>query len=374
MLKGVIMILSNKIRCLPTKEQEIQFKKSAGTSRFVYNLMISENQKIYNEYLKSDVECKSPFISGYDFGKHITILKRLPEYQWFSDVSSQTTKQACLDCDTAFKRFFKKLSGFPKFKKKGNRDSFYVRCDTFKRTPKGFKGERLGNVKTAEPLPKSTKYYNPHIVYDNKYWYITFGIDVPEKVNDDNSGKTLGVDLGIKTFATVSDGTVVPNINKAKKPKSVYRKIKYFQRKLSRCKKGSRNRLKVVKKLQLLHRTLRCIRQNHIHQATNKLVKTKPAKIVIECLNVLGMLKNRKLSRAISEAGFYEFARQLEYKCRLWGIEFVKADRFFPSSKLCCNCGCKKDKLKLSERTYHCEHCGNVMDRDLNAAINLSYL
>lgn len=336
--------------------------------------MLFENRKSYNQYMKSDMKVKSPFISGISFGKYITRLKRTPEFSWLSDVGGKVAKQACVDCDNAFKRFFKKLSGFPKFKKKSERDSFYVNYETFKRTNEGFKGERLGNVRTAEPLPKADKYYNPRIVHDGKYWYITFGIDVPEKINDDNNGKTLGVDLGIKTFATVSDGTVIPNINKSRKPKSVYRKIKYFQRKLARCKKGSHNRIKTVKKLQLLHRKLRCIRSNHIHQATTMLVKTKPAKIVIECLNVIGMLKNRKLSRAISQAGFYEFARQLEYKCRLWGIEFLKADRFFPSSKLCSKCGCKKDKLKLSERTYHCEHCGNVMDRDLNAAINLSYL
>ena len=336
--------------------------------------MLSENKKVYANYLQSETKGQTSFISGYDFGKHITKLKRLPEYLWISDVGGKVAKQACFDCDNAFKRFFRKLSGFPKFKKKGERDSFYVNYETFKRTANGFKGERLGNVKTAEPLPKTDKYHNPRIIYDGKYWYITFGIDVPEKVNENNSGKTLGVDLGIKTFATVSDGTAIPNINKSRKPKSVYRKIKHFQRKLNRCRKGSSNRIKVVKKLKLLYRRLRNIRSNHIHQATTMLVKTKPAKIVIECLNVLGMLKNRKLSRAISEAGFYEFARQLEYKCKLYGIEFLKADRFFPSSKLCCKCGCKKDKLKLYERTYHCEHCGNIMDRDLNAAINLSYL
>lgn len=368
------MILSKKIRCLPTAEHIIAFKKASGTSRFIYNLMLSENKKAYANYLKSEVKEKSPFITGYDFGKYITELKKLPEYSWLSEVSSKIAKQACLDCDNAFKRFFKKLSEFPNFKKKGVKDSFYVRYDSIKVTQRGFKCEKLGEIKTSESVPKADKYYNPHIVYDGKYWYITFGIDVPEKNNENNTGKTLGVDLGIKTFATVSEGTVIPNINKSRKPKSVYRKIKYFQRKLNRCKKGSNNRIKVVKKLQLLHRKLRCIRQNHIHQATTMLVKTKPAKIVIECLNVLGMLKNRKLSRAISQAGFYEFGRQLEYKCRLWGIDFVKADRFFPSSKLCSNCGCKKDKLKLSERTYHCEHCGNVMDRDLNAALNLSYL
>ena len=368
------MVLSKKIRCLPTPEQVIKFRKSAGTSRFVYNLMLSENKKSYNESLKSNNKIESSFISGYDFGKYITKLKRLPEYSWLSEVGGKVAKQACLDCENAFKRFFKNLSGFPKFKKKSYHDSFYVNYERFKRTANGFRGECLGNVRTAEPLPKADKYYNPRIVYDGKYWYITFGIDVPEKVDKNNNGKTLGIDLGIKTFATVSDGTVIPNINKSRKPKSIYRKIKYFQRKLARCKKGSNNRIKVVNKLQLLHRKLRCIRSNHIHQATTMLVKTKPAKIVIECLNVLGMLKNRKLSRAISEAGFYEFARQLEYKCRLWGIEFLKADRFFPSSKLCSKCGCKKDKLKLSERTYHCEHCGNIMDRDLNAAINLSCL
>lgn len=368
------MILSRKIRCLPTPEQLIKFKKSTGTARFVYNLMISENKNMYHNYLQSNTKSKSPFISGYNFGKYITKLKRLPEYSWLSEVGGKVAKQTCIECDNAFKNFFKKLSGFPKFKKKGEHDSFYVNYETFKRTVNGFKGERLGNVKTTEPLPKVDKYYNPHIIYDGKYWYITFGIDVPEKINDDNNVKTLGVDLGIKEFATVSDGTVIPNINKSKKPKSIYRKIKHFQRKLAKCRKGSNNRIKVIKKLQLLHRRLRNIRNNYIHQATTMLVKTKPAKIVIECLNVLGMLKNRRLSRAISEAGFYEFARQLEYKCRLWGIDFVKADIFFPSSKLCSNCGCKKDNLKLSERIYHCEHCGNIMDRDLNAAINLSYL
>lgn len=368
------MILSRKIRCIPTPEQLIKFKKSTGTARFVYNLMISENRKSYNDYLKSNMKSKSLFISGYDFGKHITKLKKLSEYSWLSEVSSKVAMQACIDCDNAFKKFFKKLSGFPKFKKKGERDSFYVNYETFKRTVNGFKGECLGNVKTVETLPKADKYYNPRIIYDGKYWYITFGIDVPEQVNKNNSGKTLGIDLGIKSFATVSDGTVIPNINKSKKPKSVYRKIKHFQRKLVRCKKRSKNRIKVVKKLKLLYRRLGNIRQNHIHQATTMLVKTKPAKIVIECLNVLGMLKNRKLSRVISEAGFYEFGRQLEYKCKLYGIDFVKADKFFPSSKLCSKCGCKKDNLKLSERTYHCEHCGNTMDRDLNAAINLSYL
>lgn len=368
------MILSKKIRCLPTPEQLIKFKKSAGTARFVYNLMISENKKLYNNHLQSKENRKSPFITGYDFGKYITELKKLPEYSWLSEVSSKVAKQACIDCDNAFKRFFKKLSNFPKFKKKDIKDSFYVRYDSIKATQRGFKCEKLGEIKTSEPIPKVDKYYNPHIAYDGKYWYITFGIDVPEKVNENNSGKTLGVDLGIKTFTTVSDGTVISNINKSKKPKSIYRKIKYFLHKLTRCKKGSKNRIKVIKKLKLLYRRLRNIRQNHIHQATAMLVKTKPAKIVIECLNVLGMLKNRKLSRAISEAGFYEFARQLEYKCKLYGIDFLKADRFFPSSKLCCKCGCKKDNLKLSERTYHCEHCGNIMDRDLNAAINLSYL
>lgn len=368
------MLLSKKIRCIPTEEQEIKFKKSVGTARFVYNLMLSENTKIYKEYLLNGKKGISPFISGYDFSKRITVLKKTEEYSWLSEVSSKVVMQSCIDCDNAFKRFFKGLSDYPNFKKKGISNSFYVRYDSIKATQRGFKCEKLGEIKTSEAIPKVDKYYNPHIIYDGKYWYITFGIDVPEKVNEHNSGKILGVDLGIKTFVTISDGTVIPNINKSKRSKSIYNKIKYFQRKLARCKKGSKNRIKVVKKLKLLHRRLRNIRNNHIHQATSMLVKTKPIKIVIECLNVLGMLKNRNLSRAISEAGFYEFARQLEYKCKLYGIDFVKADRFFPSSKLCSNCGCKKDKLKLSQRIYHCEHCGNIIDRDLNAAINLSYL
>ena len=368
------MILSLKIRLQLTKEQEILCRKSVGVARFVYNLMLSENTKIYKEYVLNGKTGMSPFISGYDFSKRITVLKKTEEYSWLSEVSAKVAEKSCIDCDNAFKRFFKGLSNYPKFKKKGISNSFYVIYDSIKVTQRGFKCAKLGEIKTSEAIPKVDKYYNPHIIYDGKYWYITFGIDVPEKVNENNSGKILGVDLGIKTFATVSDGTVIPNINKSKRSKSIYKKIKYFQRKLARCKKGGNNRIKVVKKLKLLHRRLRNIRNNHIHQATSMLVKTKPIKIVIECLNVLGMLKNRNLSRAISEAGFYEFARQLEYKCKLYGIDFVKADRFFPSSKLCSNCGCKKDKLKLSQRIYHCEHCGNIIDRDLNAAINLSYL
>ena len=368
------MILSLKIRLKLTEEQEVLCRKSVGVARFIYNLMLSENNKIYKEYLLNGKQGTAPFISGYGFSKRITVLKKTEEYSWLSEVSAQVAVHSCIDCDTAFKRFFKGLSDYPKFKKKGTNNSFYVKYNSIKATQRGFKCEKLGEIKTSEPIPKVNKYHNPRIIYDGKYWYITFGIDVPEKVNENNSGKILGVDLGIKTFATISDGTVIPNINKSKNSKSIYKRIKYFQRKLARCKKGSNNRINVAKKLKLLHRRLRNIRSNHIHQATAMLVKTKPIKIVIECLNVLGMLKNRNLSRAISQAGFYEFARRLEYKCKLHGIEFLTADRFFPSSKLCSKCGCKKDKLKLSERIYHCKHCGNIMDRDLNAAINLSYL
>ena len=359
------MILSKKIRCLPTAEQEILFKRFSGAARFAFNLMLSENIKSF--------DLGEGYITGYDFSKLLTKLKQQPEYSWLKDISSKVPKQGCFDCDIAFKRFFNKTSKFPKFKKKGVCDSFYVNYQTFVKTHNGFRGERLGNVRTAEPLPKAEKYYNPRVKHDGKYWYITFGVDVVEK-NVENTGTTLGVDLGIKTFVTVSNGSVFANINKTKKTKSLYKKICLFQRKLSRCKKNGKNRQKILKKLKLMYRHLKYIRHNYIHQITTKLVKTKPAKVVVECLNVLGMLKNKFLSRVVAQAGFYTFVRQLEYKCRLWGIELLKADMFFPSSKLCSKCGCKKDKLKLSERIYRCEHCGNVMDRDLNAAINLSYL
>ena len=163
------MILSKKIRCLPTPEQLIKFKKSTGTARFVYNLMISENNKVYEEHLLNGKQGISPFISGYDFGKYVRKLKKLPEYAWLSEVGGKVATQACFDCDNAFKRFFKKLSNFPKFKKKGIKDSFYVRYDSIKVTQKGFKCEKLGEIKTSESIPKVDKYHNPRIIYDGKY-------------------------------------------------------------------------------------------------------------------------------------------------------------------------------------------------------------
>lgn len=365
------MIIAKKIRCLPTKEQLELFKKSAGVSRFVYNLMIYENTENYSFSKRHNLE--SSFINEREIRKFITKIKKLEEYSWLKEVSANIPKQSAKDCQEAFNKFLKKEKGYPKYKKKNHKQSFYVNYESFKSVGYGFKGEKLGIVKTVEEIPKCDIYHNPRMVYDNKYWYITFGIDVEEQTQKLNDF-SLGIDLGIKNFVTTSQNESFSNINKTKKVRKLNKRIKLYQRKLSKKEKGSANRNKNIKKLQLLHRKVKNIRLNYIHQITSYIVKTKPYKIVVEYLRVSNMLKNKKLSKEISECGFYEFRRQMEYKSKLNGIEFVLANTFFPSSKLCSCCGNKKQDLKLSDRIYKCEKCGIEIDRDYNASLNLSRL
>lgn len=355
------MIIAKKIRCLPDEKQLELFKKSAGISRFVYNLMIYKNKT------------SDKFINQSEIRKYITQIKKTNEYSWLKEVSANVPKQSAKDCQDAFNRFFKKSSNYPKFKKKTHKQSFYVNYETFKSVGYGFKGEKLGIVKTSEKIPNCKIYYNPRIIYDNKYWYITFGIDVEEN-NQELNDFSLGIDLGVKHFVTTSQKDVFENINKSLRIRKLTKRLKLYQRKLSKTQKASKNRRKILKKIQLLYRTIKNIRLNYIHQITSYIVKTKPYKIVVEYLKVSNMLKNKRLSKVISECGFYEFRRQLEYKSKLNGILFVLADTFFPSSKLCSNCGNIKKDLKLSERVYKCEKCKVEIDRDYNASLNLSRL
>ncbi|MDR0957639.1 MAG: transposase [Clostridiales bacterium] len=235
---------------------------------------------------------------------------------------------------------------------------------------------KLGWVITSEQLPRNTKFSNPRVVFDNKYWYITVGVEV-QVTNTKPTGKPIGIDVGIKILATLSNGMVYENPAKLQKVKKLTKKLKSEQRKCAKkYKKGdvTKNYLKAKRTVQRIYRKIANIRNNACHQMTADVVKTKPSVIVIEDLNVSGMMKNHKLARAVAEVSFAEIRRQLEYKCRLNGIELKIADRFYPSSKTCSVCGNKKDTLSLSERTYHCEHCGTVIDRDLNAAINLAKL
>ena len=385
------MLRAVKIRMLPTPEQEILFWKSSGVARWSYNYFLSENERVYQEYQKNG-ETGNKSISEGKVRKHINNVLKRTTHKWLGEVSNNVMKQAVKDADIALKRFFKEISGYPKYKSRHkSKISFYVNYESLKRLPNGFQGERLGYVKTAEPLPKVEGHYsNPHISYDGKHWYLSVGFEVEaEKV--ELTGESIGIDLGVKDLAIVSTGKVYKNINKTPKVKKLKKRLKKEQRRASRKiegnveSRGSKRRptwkrpLKECKniqrqnqKIRLIHKKLTDIRNNHLHQTTSEIVKTKPSRIVMENLNVSGMMKNRHLSKAIAEQKFYEFKRQIKYKCEQYGIEFVEVDRFYASSKTCSLCGHVKIDLKLSDRIYKCAECGLTIDRDLNAAINLA--
>ena len=365
------MILGKKVRLYPTKEQEGKLWQSVGTARFIYNWTLAKQEENYKNGGK--------FISDSILRKEVTQLKKDKLY-WLKEVSNNVAKQAVKDACNAYNRFFRGISDKPKFKsRKRSKLSFYNDTDKLKVKNKAVLLEKVGWVKIKEQIPIEVKYTNPRISYDNKYWYISLGIDT-EEIKEELTHISLGIDLGIKDLAVCSDGTIYKNINKNYKVKKIEKRLKRLQRKISKKyeknKKGkeyvkTKNIIKLEKKIQQTHRRLANIRHNHIHQTTTSIVKTKPYRVVIEDLNVKGMMRNKHLSDAIRKQCFYEFKRQLEYKCKFRGIKFVIADRFYPSSKTCSKCGEIKQDLKLKDRVYKC-NCGFAIDRDLNAAINLS--
>lgn len=388
---------SVKIRLLPTKEQEILFWKSVGVARWSYNYFLSESYRVYQEWLEDN--SKPKYISEKDVRKYINNHLKKTTHTWLKEVGSNVMKQGVKDANIALQNFFKYDKGYPKFKsKKRSKPSFYVNYESLKRTPNGFHGERIGVVKTRESLPKigkGQKYCSSRIIFDGKFWYLSVSFEV-ERVDTKLSDNRLGIDLGIKELAIVSNqgGTMVKkyhNINKTYEVKRLEIKLKREQRKFSRkilinTSHYSDNGRPIYSKdlelckniqkqkgiIQRLYRRLLNIRTNYLHQTTTEIVKTKPFQIVLEDLNVSGMLKNRHLSKSVSDSKLYEFRRQIEYKAELYGIEVVIADRFYPSSKICHVCGHVKKDLKLSDRLYRCDCCGNVIDRDVNASINLA--
>lgn len=317
--------------------------------------------------------------------KFINNVLKPDAYSWLKEVGSNVMKQGVKDADEALKRFFKKQVAFPKLKKKHKaKPSFYVNYESLKRTQTGFKGEKIGYVKTSEPLPKlpqGAKYKNPRITFDGKYWYLSVGHEI-DVIDSTLTPESVGVDVGIKNLATISNiDKPISNINKSVVVRKTKRKLKRKQRQVSKKyemnKQGkmfikTKNMLKLENEIRIIYKRLNDIRQNHLHQATNMIVKTKPSRIVVENLNIKGMMKNRYLSKAIAEQKLHEFTRQLEYKSQMHGIEFVKANRWFPSSKTCFSCGVVKKKLSLKERVFKCDSCDFALDRDKNASFNLA--
>ncbi|MBO1086336.1 RNA-guided endonuclease InsQ/TnpB family protein [Enterococcus mundtii] len=374
------MIRARKIRLRPTKEQEKQLWQSSGTARWIFNWTL-KMQEMNHRF-------GGKFIANNHLRKHITKIKKRPKYGWLNDVSNNIAKQAVKDACDAYKKWFGGRTGKSRLKaekprlksRKKTKPAFYNDNFKLKVKAKSVLLEKIGWVKTSEQLPRNTKYFNPRISFDGKYWYLSVGIE-KEKLEQNLTGEILGIDLGIKDLATVSNGRVYQNINKTKKVKKIEKRLRRLQRTVSRKyemnKEGNRfvktcNIYKLEKEIRYTHRKLANIRQNYIHQTTTEIVKTKPSKIVIETLNVRGMMKNKHLAKSVAQQKFYEFKRQLQYKCEGYGIELVEADRFYPSSKLCHECGHKKVDLKLSDRTYHCEECGYTADRDYHASLNLA--
>ena len=380
------MLKSFKTEIKPTQEQIQKINKTIGTCRFVYNFYIAHNKEIY--------EIEKKFISGMDFQKWLNnvYLKENPEYLWIKEVSSKSVKQSIMNADKALRRFFNKESGFPRFKKKGKSD---VKMYFVKNNPKDCYCERhriniptLGWVRLKEKgyMPTTKQGYvikSGTVSYKAGRYYVSVLIDMPETEKLQLNDFGLGIDLGIKEFAIISNGVVKKNINKTAKLKKLEKQLKREQCCLSRkyevlkkhnkIMKGEATRQNIQKqvlKVQKLHHRIDNIRTDYINKCVNEIVKTKPSYITIEDLNVKGMMKNRHLSKAVVSQKFYEFRTKLEAKCKEFGIELRIIDRWYPSSKLCHECGCIKKDLKLSDREYICE-CGYHADRDFNASLNL---
>ena len=390
------MLLTRKIRLKPTPEQELLFWKSAGVARWAYNYFLSENNRVWQEYLANG-ETGEKSVSEGKVRKYINQVLKKTTHTWLSEVGSNVMKQAVKDADTAFKAYFKGISEKPCYKsKRKSKPSFYVNYESLSRKNGGFHGEKIGLVKTSEPLPKlpkGKKYSNPHISFDGKYWYLSVGYEVSE-IKCKLTGESIGIDLGIKDLAICSNGKTYKNINKSHQVRRLEKVLKREQRKLSRMQERNLSCYKIVgnkripvfikpleecrnfqkqkRRIKLRHRKLTNIRNNYLHQTTTEIVKTKPSRIVMETLNVKGMMKNRHLAKAIQKQKFYEFKRQIAYKCQKNGIEMVEVPTFYPSSKTCSCCGCIRSDLKLSDRVYRCNECGLVIDRDLNASLNLA--
>jgi len=356
------MLLSIKTQLKLNPAQKILMAKHAGIARFTYNWGLSTWLSFWNDGLKPNKYILKKF-----FNNHVK-----PEYTWLKEkgICQKITQYAFDNLGTAFERFFKGLGEIPKFKKKGRHDSFTIDNGGKPIQVGGtsLKLPTIGWVKTYEGLPHTTcKSITISRIADD--WFISLSYEQEHKPTE-KIHEVVGVDIGVKELATLSTGVVFSN---PKHYKENLAKLQRLSRQHSRKQKGSNNRYKSQKKLAKHHARISNLRKDTLHKITTYLCKNH-ATIVVEDLNVSGMLKNEKLAQVIADCGFYEFKRQLEYKAIKFGSEIIVADRWYPSSKTCSHCGHKKEHLSLSERVYLCEKCGLEIGRDLNAAINLSRL
>ena len=404
------MIKTYRVMLCPNNVQNSRMFATAHTARYAYNWTLALQMRIYADTGK--------YLSNYEARKLFTEHKK--EATWLYEVSNNATKQTIKDCCKAFQRFVaeknksgytpytvKQISkaacdgrtltrydmhGHPKFKKRGRvKPSFYMDTDKIAITETRVRLEKLGLsrkrnkqclnlIRLAEHgrIPTSATYTNPRIVFDGINWWLSVGVEVKREVSKP-AGEGIGVDVGVKALAVISDGDVYININKTQKIRKLKKRQRRLQRKVSRkyqmnmegeSYKKTGNIIKSEKELLKLNQRLNGIRHNHLHQTSADIMKREPSYIVTEDLNIKGMMKNKHLAKAIQEQGIAEFHRQIAYKSVWNGIEHIEAPRYYPSSKTCSVCGFIKTDLKLNDRIYTCE-CGNIIDRDLNAALNL---
>lgn len=375
------MLKSFKTEINPTEEQKARIRRTIGTCRYVYNFYLGHNKALHDNGEK--------FMTGKSFSLWLNneYIPDNPDKTWIREVYSKAVKKSIEDGCTAFTRFFKHQSDFPKFKKKGKSDvkMYFVRnnlkdcqCERHR-----LKIPTLGWIRIKEKgyIPTTKDGYmirSGTVSVKAGRFYVSVLVEIPDVNIDNNSNEGIGIDLGLKDLAIVSNGKTYRNINKSaglkKLEKQLIREQRSLSRKYENLKKGeSTQRANIQKqrlKVQKLHHKMDNIRTDYINKTIAEIVKTKPSYITIEDLNVKGMMKNRCLSKAVASQKFYEFRTRLKAKCDENGIELRVADRFYPSSKTCHHCGSVRKNLKLSDRIYRCE-CGYVADRDLNAALNL---
>ena len=375
------MLKSFKTEINPTEEQKVKIRKTIGTCRYIYNFYLAHNKELHDNGEK--------FMSGKSFSVWLNneYLPQNPDKLWIKEVSSKSVKRSIENGCVAFTRFFKHQSAFPNFKKKGKSD---VKMYFVKNNPKDCRCERhrinipsLGWVRIKEKgyVPTTKDGYvikSGHVSIKADRYYVSVLIEIPNNKIANNSNEGIGIDLGIKDFAIVSNGKTYKNINKSAKLKKLEKQLIREQRSLSRkyenIKKGeSTQRANIQKQkrvVQKLHHKIDNIRTDYINKTIAEIVKTKPSYITIEDLNVSGMMKNKHLSKAVASQKFYEFRTKLQAKCKESGIELRVVNRWYPSSKTCHCCGTIKKDLKLSDRIFQCDW-GYIEDRDFNAALNL---
>lgn len=359
------MNLAHRIRLDPTPEQASYLRRACGTARFTYNWALAVWKAAYEAGEKP---------SGLGLKKRFNAIRR-DEFPWTYDVHRDCTAQPFANLQKAFTAFFanlkaKRPAGYPTFKKRGQHDSFYIANDKLTVIGDRVRIPVLGWVRMREGLRFEGKILSATVSRQADRWFISISVEVADYAKLRTGDGVVGVDLGIKSFAVTSEGEVIDG---PRPLRSGLVKLRRLSKAHSRKRRGSKNRAKSAMVLARHHARVSDLRSDFLHKLSTRLCRENQA-VVVEDLHVKGMLRNRRLSRAIADAGWGEFRRQLEYKAAIYGTTVVIAPRFYPSSKTCSGCGSVKSTLLLSERTYQCEHCGLFLGRDFNAALNLAAL